>query len=205
MKKLLTSTITEVYRVSYFSVNMDVPPFFSLVLLGPSRSGRKRNLSLEEFNDSTSNKKARVASSEQQKEDLSNQTKEAEGNCSWQGNAKKAGHSKHTHSHKKNEENLALQTNSVKQEPIKRTQVKRKSPLKRTHEKTPENPQASLRKDKHAQKKLNLDVIESAGEQSLTMKDAVAEGSSSEESSDDETVAWEDVDGMLTPYAFENN
>ena len=86
---------------------------------------------------------------------------------------------------------------------------KKASPLKTNHVATPENIQKSPRKDKIAGKKLKLD---SEGEEKTKAELKAGDDSSFEESSDDEGVAWEDVDGkksmllqassILTNYLF---
>lgn len=71
------------------------------------------------------------------------------------------------------------------------------SPSKLKHMATPEDIQKSPRKDKVVGKKLKLDLIGSEGEKHTRDNVIVGDRSSSDESSDDEGVAWEDVDGML--------
>lgn len=73
---------------------------------------------------------------------------------------------------------------------------KRESPLKHKHVATPGDIQKSPRKGKVVGKKLKLDLMGSEGEGNTKDNLNTGERSSSEESSDDEGVAWEDVDGM---------
>lgn len=127
------------------------------------------------------------------------QMKEGDGkHCSLLGQGKKAEYSNvQSPNKRKDDEHRARQTSSVREKTLEKNQVKRKSPLKHKimHEATPENLQCSPRKDKEVQKKLKLDMTESVGIKQFPVKNDTG-GSSSEESSGDEGVAWEDVDGM---------
>ena len=164
----------------------------------PSRSGKKRNLSTQESSDSSTNKRPKGISSQEQHEDIF-QTKEDDRHCS--SDRKKAGQLKQL---RKKEENFTRQTgtcNLIEEDTTEKSRGKQKSPLKCMPEATPENPQALTgnSNDKNVPKKLKLDLMERVEEQCPAGKEA-REMSSESESSDDEGVAWEDVDGMYSHF-----
>ena len=167
---------------------------------GPTRNVKKRNLSVNESSFSTSKKKPKLESSEVQNGEAIEPATETNRASSLKTNAKKRGPSKGSHVKKKTEEDLVPESDSsgqiIKEEVEDNisTEVEPESHLKPSREITPQNPQGSPRKDKHVKKKLDLDLVQSSKEQCGTKQEAG--GSSSEESSDDEGVAWEDVDGV---------
>ena len=75
---------------------------------------------------------------------------------------------------------------------------KKESPLKhkQLHAPTPEDDQRSPRKDRAVSKRLKLDLIENVKEENMVDKNK-AEECFSDESSDEEEVEWEDVDGTF--------
>jgi len=164
-----------------------------------SHSGKKRNLSHREINESPA-KKPKVDSSKPPVQEVG-LVKDDKKRSPVRGHGRKAGHSKHLSNKGKDGENLTAQTSSIPNVLAEENQVKKKSPLKHIPEATPENLQGSPRKDKVVQKKLILD-LETAGQQHQDKNDAG--GSSSEETSDDEAVAWEDVDeAHVTDHVLE--
>ena len=74
--------------------------------------------------------------------------------------------------------------------------VKQKSPLKLVSDATPEMRTDSPKKNKTVGKKLKLELVGIKAEGVAVKMDE--HGSSSDDSSDDEDVAWEDVDGKFT-------
>ena len=168
---------------------------FIFLCVGLSHSGKKRNISHREINESPA-KKPKVDSSKPPVQEVG-LVKDDKKRSPVRGHGRKAGHSKNSSNKGKDGENLTAQTGSIPNALAEENQVKKKSPLKHIPEATPENLQGSPRKDKVVQKKLILD-LESAGKQHQDKNDAG--GSSSEETSDDEAVAWEDVDGLYIIY-----
>ncbi|XP_068713927.1 DNA repair protein complementing XP-C cells homolog [Montipora foliosa] len=164
----------------------------------PTRNVKKRNLSANESSFSTSKKKPKLESSQVQNGEAVEPATETNRAFSLKTNAKKRGPSKGSHVKKKTEEDLVPESDSsgqiIKEEGEENisTEVEPESHLKPAREITPQNPQGSPRKDKHVKKKLELDLVQSSKEHCGIKQER--EGSSSDESSDDEGVAWEDVD-----------
>ena len=168
---------------------------FHTVCAGPSLSGKKRNLSTQELSDPPTRKRPKRVSSQELNED-NFETKGDDKHCSPRNDRKKAGQTKESRNREKKEENLTQQTSTCNQieETAEKSQGKQKSPLKCVPEVTPESTQASTGNEKNVSKKLKLDLLERVAEQCPAEKEPAE--TSSGESSDDEGVAWEDVDGM---------
>ena len=130
----------------------------------------------------------------QKEETTHSQTKD----CSLQGNRKKVGKSEQLPRKGQNRETITTQTNLKQALTVEENYSKQKSPLKNIYEATPENLQGSPGKDKVVGKRLKLDLVTNVGEDMAAKNDA--EGSSCDESSDEESVAWEDVDGRFSPF-----
>lgn len=166
---------------------------FHTVCAGPSLRSKKRNLSTQELSDPPTKKRRKGTSSQE----LNEETFQAKGDdkhCSPRNNRKKAGQSKQSCNREKKEENLTQQASTCNQieETTEKSRGKQKSPLKCMPEATPENTQGSTGKEKNRSKKLKLDLLERVEEQCPAEKEPAE--TSSGESSDDEGVAWEDVD-----------
>ncbi|KAL9959833.1 hypothetical protein ACROYT_G033190 [Oculina patagonica] len=165
---------------------------------GPSRHGKKRNTSLQESSESPVKKPKVEYSKVQTQKDA--QITEDDKRCSLQEQRKSAALSKQAGKNGKEKNEIkSLAGSSCKQEVHNATTGKGKrkqkqSPLKHKHVATPEDIQKSPRKDKVVGKKLRLDSIGSEGEGNTKDNLNTGEKSSSDESSDDEGVAWEDVD-----------
>lgn len=150
-------------------------------------------------NESTSvptKKKAKVDSSQAQ----SKHAKEAKntGSGSLQSLSRKQSSSTGSKQKKANRELLVK--SGVKQEIVEEVKQenslkdKNKSPFKSTYEITPQNPVVSPRKEKLVKKKLDLDPAQGIAKPCAIKQEA--ENSLSEDSdSDNEGIAWEDVDG----------
>jgi len=162
---------------------------------GASLRGKKRNLSVQELFESPS-KKPKVDNTKAPKQ----KGVEIVGNesNSLQGQDKPAALSKRALKGGKHKNEITSQSDSSGLQQVhSRTEAKYKekqknaSPLKQNHVATPDDIQMSPRKNKVVGKKLKLDL-----EGEVVTKDQLKAGeeSSSEESSDDEGVAWEDVD-----------
>ena len=90
---------------------------------------------------------------------------------------------------------------SIKKELISgKNHVKQKSPVKLVSDATPELHTDSPKKNKTIGKKLKLELVGIKAEGVAVKMDE--RGSSSDDSSDDENVAWEDVDGKFTFLYF---
>lgn len=165
-------------------------------LIGASLHGKKRNLSVQELCESPS-KKPKVDNTKAPKQ----KGVEIVGNesNSLQGQDKPAALSKRALKGGKHKNEITSQSDSSGLQQVhSRTEAKYKekqknaSPLKQNHVATPDDIQMSPRKNKVVGKKLKLDL---EGEEVTKDQLKAGEESSSEESSDDEGVAWEDVDG----------
>ena len=94
------------------------------------------------------------------------------------------------------EERIKSQASTKKELTSVKNHVKEKSPVKLVSDATPEMRTDSPKKNKTVGKKLNLELAGTKAEVVAVKMDE--SGSSSDESSDDEDVAWEDVDGKFT-------
>ena len=166
--------------------------------IGASLRGKKRNLSVQELCDSPSKKP---------KKDCAKVPKQKgvkiigdDKSCPFQEQSKTAALSKQASKSGKHKNNITSlsgssglkEVSSVAEEKKDKGKQKKASPLKHNHVATPEDIQKSPRKDKVVGKKLKLDL---EGEENTKDELKAGEESSSDESSNDEGVAWEDVDG----------
>lgn len=94
------------------------------------------------------------------------------------------------------EERIKSQANIKKELTSGKNHVKQKSPLKLVSDATPEMCTDSPKKNKTIGKKLKLELVGIKAEGVAVKMDE--SGSCSDDSSDDEDVAWEDVDGKFT-------
>lgn len=165
--------------------------------IGTSRRGKKRNTSLQELCESPS-KKPKIDYGKAQKQ-KGPQIIADNKSCPLQEQSKTVALSKRASKGGKHKNEITSQSGlSGLQEVSSEAAVKdkgkqkRASPLKHNHVATPEDIEKSPKKDKVVGKKLKLDL---EGEENSKDNLNAGEESSSEESSDDEGVAWEDVDG----------
>ena len=93
------------------------------------------------------------------------------------------------------EERIKSQASIKKELTSGKNHVKQKSPVKLVSDATPEMCTDSPKKNKTIGKKLKLELVGKAEGVAVKMEER---GSSSDDSSDDEDVAWEDVDGKFT-------
>ena len=170
-----------------------------LNLVGPFRLGKKRNTSLQELSESPM-KKPKVEYSKIQTQKGAQITKDDK--CYSLGEQRKSGAiSKQKSKGGKGESKIKSPADSSGiQELHSKTagedkgKQQKDSPLKHKHVATPEDIQKSPRKV--VGKKLKLDLIGNEGQGNTKDGLNAREESLSDESSDDEGVAWEDVDGM---------
>lgn len=180
-------------------------PYCELHHIGVFPRGKKRNSSVQELCDSPS-KKPKLDCAKAPKPKGVNSVADDKSSLHQQQDKTSALSKQASKGGKHNNEVTSQSCSSGLQEVHKVAEAakdkgkqKKASPLKQNHVATPKSIQKSPRKDKIVGKKLKLD---SDGEKN--MKDELKAGndSSSEESSDDEGVAWEDVDGKSsTVYA----
>ena len=97
------------------------------------------------------------------------------------------------------EERIKSQASIKKELTSGKNHVKQKSPVKLVSDATPEMCTDSPKKNKTIGKKLKLELVGKAEGVAVKMEER---GSSSDDSSDDEDVAWEDVDGKFTFLYF---
>lgn len=163
---------------------------------GPSRNSKKRNLSVSESTSVPTKKRAKVDSSRAQ----SKHATEAKntGSGSLQSLSKKQSSSTGSKQKKPNKELLVKC--GVKQQIMEEVKQensmkdKNKSPFNSTYEITPQNPVVSPRKEKHVKKKLDLDPAQGTAKP-CTIKQEAESSLSEDSDSDNEGIAWEDVDG----------
>lgn len=98
------------------------------------------------------------------------------------------------------EERIKSQANIKKELTSGKNHVKQKSPVKLVSDATPEMRTDSPKKNKTVGKKLKLELVGIKAEGVAVKIDE--RGSSSDDSSDDEDVAWEDVDGKFSFLYF---
>ena len=181
--------------------------FFFFTHAGPSRNSKKRNLSVNESTAVPIKKKAKVNSSRahNEKNKLATGAKNR-GSGSLQKITKKQSSS--TESKPKKADTDLLTKSVVTQQMIKEEvkqdnsiEGKNKSPFKYTYEKLAQNLVVSPRKEKNVKKRLDLDSAQATAQPCAIKQEA--ESTLSEDSdSDNEGVAWEDVDGR---YLFKFN
>ena len=97
-------------------------------------------------------------------------------------------------------ERIKSQANIKKELTSGKNHVKQKSPVKLVSDATPELHTDSPKKNKTIGKKLKLELVGIKAEGVAVKMDE--RGSSSDDSSGDEDVAWEDVDGKFTFLYF---
>ena len=183
--------VNEAYRFSF------VMSLF-LNCIGASLRGKKRNSSVQGLCESPSKKpKIDCTKAPKQKgaqiigKDKSVAVQEQGKTAALSKRASKSG--KHKNEITSQSGSSGLQEVRSEAEAAKdKGKQKKASPLKQNHVATPEDIQKSPRKDKVVGKKLKLDL---EGEEKTKDELKAGEENSSEESSDDEGVAWEDVDG----------
>ncbi|XP_074609302.1 DNA repair protein complementing XP-C cells homolog isoform X2 [Acropora palmata] len=165
----------------------------------PSRNSKKRNLSVNESTSVPIKKKAKVDSSQarNEKSKLATEAKNR-GSRSLQKITKKQSSS--TESKQKKADTDVLTKSVVKQQMIKEEvkqensiEDKNKSPFKYSNEKLPQNLVVSPRKEKNVKKRLDLDSAQGTA-QPCAIKQEVESTLSEDSDSDNEGVAWEDVD-----------
>lgn len=165
----------------------------------PSRNSKKRNLSVNESTSVPIKKKAKVDSSQarNEKSKLATEAKNR-GSRSVQKITKKQSSS--TESKQKKADTDLLTNSVVKQQMIKEEvkqensiEDKNKSPFKYSNEKLPQNLAVSPRKEKNVKKRLDLDSAQGTA-QPCAIKQEVQSTLSEDSDSDNEGVAWEDVD-----------
>ena len=98
------------------------------------------------------------------------------------------------------EERIKSQANIKKELTSGKNHVKQKSPVKLVSDATPEMRTDSPKKNRTIGKKLKLELVGIKAEGIAGKMDE--RGSSSDDSSDDEDVAWEDVDGKFSFLYF---
>ena len=98
------------------------------------------------------------------------------------------------------EERIKSQASIKKELTLGKNHVKQKSPVKLVGDATTEMRTDSPKKNKTVGKKLKLELVGIKAEGVAVKMDE--RGSSSDDSSDDEDVAWEDVDGKFTFLYF---
>ena len=187
-----------VWALALTSVDLSFLPY----LLGPSKRGKKRNALLPEADESPMKKRKVEPAKSQTQKDV--QVIDDDKRCSLQEQRKSAALSKKASKRGKVRNQIKSQLDSSGIEDLQsmttgevKGKQKKASPLKHKRMATPEDIQKSPRKEKVVGKKLKLDLIGSEGEENTRDNVIVGDRSSSDESSDDEGVAWEDVDGML--------
>ena len=155
------------------------------LLAGCLSGGKKRNLSHQESSESPS-KKPKIDPSQMQAENGTGKK-----DSSLKGGRKRGRQTKQPPSEGIKEERIKSQA-SIKKE----LNVKQKSPVKLVSDATPEMRTDSPKKNNTIGKKLKLELV---GIKAEGVADKMDEsGSCSDDSSDDEDVAWEDVDGKFT-------
>lgn len=174
---------------------------FFFTYAGPSRNSKKRNLSVNESSSVPIKKKAKVESSQacNEKSKLATEAKNRGCSRSLQKITKKQSSS--TKSKQKKADTDLLTNSVVKQQMIKEEvkqeksiEDKNKSPFKYNNKKLPQNLVVSPRKERNVKKTLDLDSAEGTAQPCAIKQEA--ESTLSEDSdSDNEGVAWEDVDG----------
>ena len=161
------------------------------LLAGCLSGGKKRNLSNQESSESPS-KKPKIDPSQMQSENAAGKK-----DSSLKESRKRGRQTKQPPSKGIKEERIKSQA-SIKKELTSsgKNHVKQKSPVKLVSDATPEMRTGSPKKNKTIGKKLKLELVDINAEGVAVKMDEG--GSSSDESSDDEDVAWEDVDGKFT-------
>ena len=119
---------------------------------------------------------------------------------SLKGSRKRGRQTKQLPSEGIKEEKIKSQASIKKELTSGKNHVKQKSPVKLVSDATPEMRTGSPKKNKTIGKKLKLELVDINAEGVAVKMDEG--GSSSDESSDDEDVAWEDVDGKFTFLYF---
>ena len=114
---------------------------------------------------------------------------------SLKGSRKRGRQTKQPPSEGIKEERIKSQASIKKELTSGKNHVKQKSPAKLVSDATPEMRTDSPKKNKTIGKKLKLELVGKAEGVAVKMEER---GSSSDDSSDDEDVAWEDVDGKFT-------
>lgn len=174
---------------------------------GPSRNSKKRNLSVNESTAVPIKKKAKVDSSQarNEKSKLATEAKNR-GSRSFQKITKKQSSS--TESKQKKADTDVLTNSVVKQQMIKEEvkqensiEDKNKSPFKYSNEKLPQDLVVSPRKEKNVKKRLDLDSAQGTA-QPCAIKQEEESTLSEDSDSDNEGVAWEEVDGR---YLLKSN
>ena len=166
--------------------------------IGASPRGKKRNSSVQELCDSPS-KKPKIDCTKAPKQKSVNSVGDDKSSAHQQQGKKSALAKQASKGSKHNIDITSHSGSSGLQEAHRVAEAakdkgkqKKASPLKQNHVATPKDIQKSPRKDKVTGKKLKLDLeVEEKTKDELKAGDE----SSSEESSDDDGIAWEDVDG----------
>lgn len=183
-------------------------PYCELHHVGVSPRGKKRNSSVQERSDSPS-KKPKLDCAKAPKQKGVNSVGDGKNSLHQQQDKISALSKQASKGGKHNNEVTSQSCSSGLREVHKVAEVaeaakdkgkqKKASPLKQNHVVTPKSIQKSPRKDKIVGKKLKLD---SDGEKNTKDELKAGNDSSSEESSDDEGVAWEDVDGKRSSTVY---
>ena len=164
------------------------------LLAGCLSGGKKRNLSHQESSESPS-KKPKIDPSQMQAENATGKK-----DSSLKGGRKRGRQTKQPPSEGIKKERIKSQANIKKELTSGKNYVKQKSPVKLVSDATPEMRTDSPKKNKTIGKKLKLELVGIKAEGVAVKMDE--RGSSSDDSSDDEDVAWEDVDGKFTFLYF---
>ena len=168
--------------------------------IGASSRGKKRNSSVQELCDSPSKKPKIDCTKATKQRTVVDSVGDDKSSPHQQQGTKKSALSKQASKGGKHKKEIMSQSGSsglqeahrVAEAAKDKGKQKKASPLKQNHVSSPRDVQKSPRKDKVIGKKLKVDL-----EEEEKTKDELKAGdkSSSEESSDDEGIAWEDVDG----------
>ena len=166
--------------------------------IGASSCGKKRNSSAQELCDSPS-KKPKIDCTKAPKQKSVDPVGDNK-RSPHQQQGKQSALSKQASKGGKHKSEIMSQSSSSGLQEERRVaeaakdkgKQKKASPLKQNHVATPKDIQKSPRKDKVVGKKLKLDL---EGEEKTKDEFKAGDDSSSEEWSDDEGIAWEDVDG----------